>query len=140
MAQIKPSLAKVADLSTRFEALPEQTEIGSILWADIEITYILAGLNPTVDIRVPIPFVEGQTDAERKRQALRNARSLIDHACQIGGVQADTPVTAKVQTALEEMLPASLQGIAQELRLTEAVSEPRLRARHSGPPSNNKDL
>jgi hypothetical protein len=123
MAQIKPDAAKVADLSTRFEALPEQTKIGPVLWADVEITYELAGLNPTVDIRVPVPFVEGQTDAERKRQALRNARLLIDHACQVGGVQADTPVNARAQIALKEMLPASLQGIAQELGLSDPTTD-----------------
>ena len=118
MAQITPNAAKVADLSTRFEALPEQTEIGPILWADVEITYVLAGLNPTVAIRVPIPFKEGEVDADRKRQALRNARLLIDHACQVGGVTTDAPVSTKVQDAIEEMLPASLKGVAQELGLT----------------------
>jgi len=114
MSQINPNAAKVADLSTRFEALPEQTDIGPVLWADVAITYVLAGLNPTVDIRVPIPFKEGDTDADRKRQALRNARLLIDHACQVGGVSAEVPVSTKIQNAIEEMLPESLQGITQE--------------------------
>jgi hypothetical protein len=122
MSQIKPNAAKVADLSTRFEAMPEHSEIGAILWADVEITYVMAGLNPTVAIRVPIPFKEGETDIERKRQALRNARLLIDHACQVGGVSSETPVSTKVQSAIEEMLPSSLLGITQELGLTPPTS------------------
>lgn len=123
MAQIKPHTAKVADLSTRFEALPELTGIGPILWADVEITYVMAGLNPTVAIRVPILFKEGELDADRKRQALRNARLLIDHACQVSGVTTDAPVTTRVQDAIEEMLPASLQGISQELGLSPPMTE-----------------
>ena len=123
--ELKPSAAKVTDLTTRFEALPVETEIGPVIWADIEITYTLAGLLPTVDIRVPIPFKAGETDADRKREALRNARLLIDHACQIGGVPADKPVSAKVQDAIEEALPDALKGVTQELGLTSPTTKPK---------------
>ena len=124
MVQLKPNAATVTDLTTRFEALPVDTAIGPIIWADVEITYSLAGLSPSVNIRVPIPFKAGEADADRKRQALRNARLLIDHACQIGGVPADKPVSAKLQEAIEGALPDALQGLTQELGLSKPKAEP----------------
>ena len=122
---LKPNSAQVVDLSTRFETLPVETEVGPILWADIQIAYTLAGLNPTVDIRVPVPFEAGETDAQRKAKALRSARLLIDHACQAAGVRADRPVSASLQEAIEGMIPTSLEGVAQELGLVRPSAKPK---------------
>jgi hypothetical protein len=120
----KPNGAKVTNLSTRFETLPVDTDKGPVLWADVRIEYILAGLTPTVDIRVPVPFEAGQTEAERKSLALRHARLLIDHACQAAGVPPDKPVSALVQDAIEGIIPPALQGVAQELGIAPPTTKP----------------
>lgn len=122
---MKTNSARVLDLSTRFETIPVDTEAGPVLWADVEITYILAGLTPTVNIRVPVPFVAGETENQRKSQALRHARPLIDHACQVAAIPPEKPVTASVQAAFEEMLPASLQGVTQEPGLAMPTAKPK---------------
>lgn len=122
--ELKTNSAKVTDLSTRFETMPVETDAGPVLWADVEITYLLAGLAPTVAIRVPVPFVPGQTEAQRKSEALRQARLLIDHACQVAAIPSEKPVSHSMQETLEEMLPDSLQGVAQELGLTKPTTKP----------------
>ena len=121
---LEPNTAHMIDLSTRFETLPVDTDAGPILWADIRIAYTLAGLDPTVDIRVPVPFEAGETDAQRKAKALRSARLLINHACQAAGVRADRPVSASIQEAIEGMIPTSLVGVAQELGLISPTTKP----------------
>lgn len=125
--EIKPNTAKVVDLSTRFETMPIDTDVGPVLWADVEITYILAGLTPTVDIRVPVPFEAGDSDAERKRQALRNARLLIDHACKAASVDTGTAVdpAEHMGETLDAVTPSMLEGIVQELGLASPTSKPR---------------
>lgn len=125
--QIKPDSAKVIDLSTRFETLPVDTEVGPVLWADVEITYTLAGLTPTVDIRVPVPFEKGDSDAQRKSQALRNARLLIDHACQAAGVGRSefSPRVETVAETLDAATPTVLEGIVQELGFASPTAKPR---------------
>ena len=125
--QIKPDTAKVIDLSTRFETMPVDTDVGPVLWADVEITYTLAGLTPTVDIRVPVPFEAGDSDAQRKSQALRNARLLIDHACQAAGV-GRSEFTPRAETAAETLdaaTPTILEGIVQELGFASPTAKPR---------------
>lgn len=125
--QIKPDSAKVIDLSTRFETLPVDTEVGPVLWADVEITYTLAGVTPTVDIRVPVPFEAGDSDAQRKSQALRNARLLIDHACQAAGVGRSefSPRVETVAETLDAATPSVLEGIVQELGFASPTAKPR---------------
>jgi len=125
--QIKPDSAKVIDLSTRFETLPVDTEVGPVLWADVEIRYTLAGLTPTVDIRVPVPFEAGDSDARRKSQALRNARLLIDHACQAAGVGRGefASRTETVAETVDAATPSVLEGIVQELGLASPTAKPR---------------
>lgn len=123
--QLKTNTAKVTDLSTRFETLPVDTEIGPILWADVDITYTLAGLTPTVSIRVPVPFEAGDSEAQRKSQALRNARLLIDHACQAANVPSDKPVSESVQDVIAQVIPSGLDGVAQELGITKPQTKPK---------------
>jgi hypothetical protein len=129
--QIKPDSAKVIDLSTRFETLPVDTEVGPVLWADVEITYTLAGLSPTVDIRVPVPFEARDSDAQRKSQALRNARLLIDHACQAAGVGRweFAGRTKAMAESLDAAAPSVLEGIVQELGLASPTTKPRSSAK-----------
>ena len=122
---LKPNTAHVVELSTRFETLPVDTEAGPVLWADIRIAYTLAGLDPTVDIRVPVPFEAGETDAQRKAKALHSARLLIDHACRGAGIRADLSVSASVQGAIEGIIPTSLEGVAQELGLISPTTKPK---------------
>jgi hypothetical protein len=122
---LKPNSARVINLSTRFETLPVETSIGPVLWADVRIEYTLASLTPTVDIRVPVPFEKGRTEGERKSQALRSARMLIDHACQAAGVATDRPVSDSGQNVIESIIPASLEGVAQELGLVKPTRKPK---------------
>lgn len=122
--ELKPNSAKVIDIETALDAVPIETGIGPILWATVRIDYAMVGLSPHVDIRVPIPFEPGQNDAERGRQALRNARLLIDHACHSSGIPPENYSTKDFQGYVAEMLPASLQGVAQELGITEPTSQP----------------
>ena len=85
---LKPSTAKITDFETSFDAVPVASAEGEVIWADVRIDYILAGLAPTVTIRVPVPWSERDTPDERKSKALRCARQLIDHACRAAGVGA----------------------------------------------------
>lgn len=128
--QIKPDSAKVIDLSTRFETLPVDTEVGPVLWADVEITYTLVGLTPTVDIRVPVPFEKDDSDAQRKSQALRNARLLIDHACQAAGVGRSEfpPPVETVAETFDAATSSVLEGIVQELGFASPTAKPRRNA------------
>jgi hypothetical protein len=122
--ELKPIGAKVVDVETSLEAVPVQTSVGPVLWATIRIDYALAGLSPHVDIRVPVSFDRGETDQDRARQALRNARLLIDHACQASGVPGAKLVQEEVRDFLAEMLPTSLQGIGQELGIADPTTKP----------------
>lgn len=83
---IKPSAAKITDFETSFDAAPVTTAEGEVIWADVRIDYILAGLTPSVTIRNPVPWREGDTPEARKSMALRCARELIDHACIAAGI------------------------------------------------------
>jgi len=123
--ELKPTSAKVVEIKSALDAVPVETGIGPILWATVSIDYAMAGLSPHVDIRVPIPFEPGQADEERGRQALRSARLLIDHACQTSGIPTEKAAPGERQDFVAEMLPASLQGVAQEPGITKPTSGPR---------------
>jgi len=116
--ELKPNSAKIIDMATELDAVPLDTPIGPVVWATVRIEYALAGLAPTVDIRVPIPFERSETDKERHTQALRSARLLIDHACRAAGIVPDQLAASPIEEALDQVLPAELEGITQELGLT----------------------
>jgi hypothetical protein len=124
---LKPSTAKITDFETSFDALPVASAEGDVIWADVRIDYILAGLTPAVTIRVPVPWNERDTPDERKSKALRCARELIDQACRAAGVAAaenridDSPV----EDVLDAVMPTALEGIAQELGLATPTVKPR---------------
>jgi hypothetical protein len=124
---LKPSTAKITDIETSFDAVPVTSAEGEVIWADVQIDYILSGLTPTVTIRVPLPWHERDTPEDRKSKALRCARQLIDHACRAGGVgAAETGIDdSPVQEILDAVTPTALEGIAQELGLAEPTATPR---------------
>ena len=124
---LKPSTAKITDFETNFDAVPVTAAEGEVIGADVRIDYILAGLTPTVTIRVPVPWNERDTAEERKSKALRCARQLIDHACRAAGVgAAETEVNEKPATdVINAVTPDALEGIAQELGLAAPAATPR---------------
>lgn len=78
-------------------------------------------------IRVPIPFIDGQSETERRGQALRCARQLIEHACRAAGVGPAESETEEnpLEEAIDAVAPSALQGIAQELGLAKPTRQPR---------------
>jgi hypothetical protein len=125
--ELKPNRAKVVDIETSLDAVPVETAVGPVLWATVRLDYVLAGMSPRLDIRVPIPYEAEQTDAERARQALRNARLLIDHACQSSGIQAEKSLN--VTQIVEQLIPTSVEGLAQELGLAKPATRPNRKKR-----------
>lgn len=123
-------IAKVTDLEISFEAVPVQSAAGMMVWAEVQIAYTLSDLEPIVSIRVPIPWNDGDTPAERKGRTLRYARHLIDHACRAGGVGAHERAEASmIEDAVDAIAPPAYAGLAQELGLAKPANEPRQQRR-----------
>jgi hypothetical protein len=112
----KPPAAKISDLTVELDASPVATALGEVTWATVAITYVSGGVEPTLAIRVPVPWRE----ADKEREALRRARRLIDHACAFPRLTEGSPETAQ-DTALE--------GLAQELGITAPTTQPATSAR-----------
>ena len=112
----KPTAAKILDFETTLDVSPVPSADGEVIWADVRIEYILSDLKPTVTIRLPIPWREQDSPEERKAQALRFARQLIDHACLAAGVPAGNPVGLATDDERDGG-PSALKGLAQELGL-----------------------
>ncbi len=130
---LKPSTAKVVDLDAAFDAAPVESAEGPIVWATVTITYILAGLTPAVTIRVPVPWRDSESPDQRRAQALRCARQLIEHACRAAGVvpQDAEPDTDTMDDVIEAITPTALEGVAQELGLTKPTTRPKARSRQT---------
>jgi hypothetical protein len=94
----------------------------------VTIGYTLAALNPTVSIRVPVPWNDSENPDQRRAQALRYARQLIEHACRAAGVgpQETNVADDRIKNVIEGITPA-LQGVAQELGLATPTIEPKQR-------------
>lgn len=91
-----------------------------VLWANVEILYTAADtLSPRVCIRVPLPYAEAESEAQRHDLALRAARQLIDHACVSLG-----PVETPTGESQEMTKDTVLEGLTQELGLTEPRTKP----------------
>jgi hypothetical protein len=114
----KPAVAQILDFETTLDASPVQSADGEVIWADVRIEYLLSGLKPTVTIRLPIPWREQDAPQERRAQALRCARQLIDHACRAAGVPAMEPVIGHYIDDPSEVGISALEGLAQELGLS----------------------
>ena len=119
---IKPASAKIIDLDAAFDAAPVQSAEGPLVWATVTIRYALHDLSPSVTVRVPVPCKEQESAAQRRDQALRCARQLIEHACRAVGVPAADDVAGGV---LDTVMPTEMEGLAQELGLTPPRTGPR---------------
>ncbi len=121
MGSLKITSARVVNLETTLDAVPVETPAGPVQWAIVTIDYTLAGLAPTVAIRVPMAWEPDQSPEQRNAAALRSARQLIDHACKAFGTTSDEPAEGpakdEVAKAIESALPPSLEGLTQELGL-----------------------
>lgn len=126
---LKPSAARVIDLETMFDSDPQDSVEGPVIWATVKIVYALQGLSPALTIRVPVPWNAQESPAQRRAQALRSARQLIDHACRAGGIGPAEAETDPVEDGMEGITPASLEGIAQELGLASPTTKPKVRRR-----------
>lgn len=122
---IKPSSAKITDFETSFDAAPVSTPEGDVIWADVRIDYLVSGLTPMVTIRVPVPWRDADSAEARKSLALRCARELIDHACMASGIASPQPPTSGIIQTLEDFVPSSLEGVAQELGLAKPSTQPK---------------
>lgn len=109
--------AKIIDLRAVLAKEPVVTTAGPILWATVEIKYSCATADPSVSIRVPIPWSAGETDLECRDKALRFARQLIDQAC----VAMQLTVT---ETNSGTTTVPVFQGLAQELGLAAPATNP----------------
>ena len=109
--------AKISDLTVEVDAAPMDTALGEVAWATVAITYVSGGVEPTLAIRVPVPWAE----PDKPREALRRARQLIDHAC----AYSDLNMTANVNAAPPEIFEETvLEGLAQELGITPPATKP----------------
>jgi hypothetical protein len=117
MAEKLPA-AKISDLTVEVDSIAVETSLGEVAWATVAITYVSGGVEPTLAIRVPIPW----EDPDKEREALLRARQLIDHAC----------------TFLDLARPSSpgilegtmLEGLTQELGIAEPTRSPARSRRH----------
>ena len=102
----KSLAAKISDLTVEVDATPVDTSLGEVAWATVAITYVSGGVEPTLAIRVPVPWDEKDKEGE----ALRRARRLIDHACTFPGLNA-APGPGRLEGTL-------LEGVTQELGIS----------------------
>jgi hypothetical protein len=112
-AALRTGNPRIIDLATTVDSEVAQTPAGPMAWGSVEITYSLEGLEPRVTIRVPVPAFETESDEQRRSEALRRARKLIDHAC--------VAMEAGPQASIGEVL----EGISEELGLLPPTTRPR---------------
>jgi len=117
MAESLPA-ARISDLTVEIDSVPVDTSLGEVAWATVAITYVSGGVEPTLVIRVPVPWSE----PDKEREALRRARQLIDHACAFSGLAQ--PVVSPGM--LEDTV---LEGLAQELGMAPPTTRPARRRR-----------
>ena len=109
--------AKISDLTVEVDAAPMDTALGEVAWATVSITYVSGGVEPTLAIRVPVPWAE----PDKPREALRRARQLIDHAC----AYSDLNISANMNAAPPEIFEETvLEGLSQELGITPPATKP----------------
>jgi len=113
----KLTRSKIIDLVTTIDCEVVTSALGPMVWGTVEIRYTSEGIEPLVTIKVPVPLVAMQSDAERRAEALRRARNLIDHAC------------AAIEIDHEPSISETLEGIAEELGVIAPTSAPRLSRR-----------
>jgi hypothetical protein len=114
MAEKFPA-AKITDLTVEIDAAPVETTLGEVAWATVGIAYVSGDVEPSLAIRVPVPWAE----PDKRREALRRARQLIDHACIFPGLNAAQPASSP--GVLENTV---LEGLSQELGISEPKTRP----------------
>ena len=75
------SAAKLTDLTAYADREVVNAPSGRVIWMTVDLNYELSGLCPSVSIRVPVDYSEGESHDSRRQRAMRAARGLIDHAC-----------------------------------------------------------
>lgn len=112
--------AKLIDLQVTFDAQPLPIAFGEITWASVDLTYSASGVGAEMTVRVPIEWDGDASDDAKRDLALRRARDLLDHACNAPGL---------ARAASSKMPPADvtspLEGLAQELGLSEPITSPK---------------
>jgi hypothetical protein len=96
--------SKITDLVTTVDVEVFNSPVGPMVWGTVEISYVSDGLRPQIIIKVPIPVVASQTDLQRRAEALRRARNLIDHACVAIEPEPDEPGILELVEGLVEEL------------------------------------
>ena len=96
--------SKIIGLVTTVDTEIVQTPTGPMLWGAVELLYSSDSMEPRINIRVPIPAIEEESDEQRRSETLRRARKLIDHACVAMNPEPDEPGITEV-----------LKGLGQEL-------------------------
>jgi hypothetical protein len=112
MAEKQPP-AKISELTVEVDSIPVDTPLGEIVWATVAITYVSGGVEPTLALRVPVPWEE----QNKEREALRRARQLIDHACTFPGLNLVESGPAMLQDTV-------LEGLSQELGMSPPTTRP----------------
>jgi hypothetical protein len=112
-APMRMAAVKITELVTTVDSTVFQTATGPMAWGTVEIFYVSDGLEPQVTVRVPVPVYETQSDEERRTEALRRARKLIDHACVTVG-----PSPGESSSAGE-----MLEGLSEELGILPAHNQ-----------------
>jgi hypothetical protein len=121
----KPDSVLVTDLDTAFDAVPVEGPEGLVLWATVKIEYVMAGLIPVVTIRAPVLYDPDEPEDRRRSKALRCARQLIDHTCQVAGSVPSEPETQTSAKIIDDIVPSALEGVAQELGLAAPTTRPK---------------
>jgi hypothetical protein len=105
--------SRITDLTTRVECEVFAGPGGPMVWGTVDICYASEGVEPHVTIRVPVPVIANQSEAQRQEEALRRARKLIDHAC------------TAIESEPEPAIPELIEGIAEELGVLPPTTAPK---------------
>jgi len=111
--------SKIVDLKTVLAPNVMLSPSGAIQWATVEILYAAEQFQPTVLIRVPVPWTKDTSDEDLRALALRFARQLIDHACVM------VPPAAETEGSPGVLEGTVLEGVSQELGITDPSTKPR---------------
>jgi hypothetical protein len=105
--------ARLTDLTAYADREIVDMPSGPIIWMTVDLNYHLPGLSPSISIRVPVEYIEGESCADRRQRALRASRRLIDHICAAMAAAPDVPSDPLVSHLAA---PAAGPGIRDALR------------------------
>jgi hypothetical protein len=90
------SAARLTDLTAYADREIVDMPSGRVIWMTVDLNYHLPGLSPSVSIRVPMEYIDGESGEDRRRRALRASRRLIDHVCAATAGAAEVPPQPRV--------------------------------------------